>query len=171
MRIRYAVIADIVGSRDLPDRDRAQQIFLDVLARAGGREDDRFDAELLLEAITHLPRGDRWETLARSSLRSDLYETLADLTLAVTEEIGGAAGSAGGDGGPAEDGAASSGADEVSGPEEAERAVAAWEERHPVHTARVERLMEEVRAQLEHSPDAPRLSTLSVAVRALRDLV
>lgn len=35
MRIRYAVIADIVGSRDLPDRDRAQQIFLDVLARAG----------------------------------------------------------------------------------------------------------------------------------------
>ena len=49
--------------------------------------------------------------------------------------------------------------------------MAAWEERHPVHTARVERLMEEVRAQLEHSPDAPRLSTLSVAVRALRDLV
>lgn len=145
---------------------------------------DRFDAELLLEAITHLPRGDRWETLARSSLRSDLYETLADLTLAVTEEIGGAAadgggaadagdaaGSAGGVGGPADDGAASSGADEVPGPEEAGRAVAAWEERHPVHTARVERLMEEVREQLEHSPDAPRLSTLSVAVRALRDLV
>ena len=35
MVIRYAVIADIVGSRDLPDRARAQRIFVDVLARAG----------------------------------------------------------------------------------------------------------------------------------------
>ena len=35
MPIRYAVIADIVGSRDLPDRAQAQRTFTDVLARAG----------------------------------------------------------------------------------------------------------------------------------------
>ena len=35
MPICYAVIADIVGSRDLPDRAQAQRTFTDVLARAG----------------------------------------------------------------------------------------------------------------------------------------
>ncbi|MCZ0856546.1 SatD family protein [Actinomyces israelii] len=35
MLIRYAVIADIVGSRALPDRVQAQRTFTDVLVRAG----------------------------------------------------------------------------------------------------------------------------------------
>ena len=35
MVVRYAIIADIVGSRRLPDREAAQRIFLDVLVRAG----------------------------------------------------------------------------------------------------------------------------------------
>ena len=35
MLIQYAIIADIVGSRALPDRARAQQTFIDVLTRAG----------------------------------------------------------------------------------------------------------------------------------------
>ena len=35
MLIQYAIIADIVGSRALPDRAQAQQTFIDVLTRAG----------------------------------------------------------------------------------------------------------------------------------------
>ena len=35
MLIQYAIIADIVGSRALPDRARAQQTFIGVLTRAG----------------------------------------------------------------------------------------------------------------------------------------
>jgi glutamate dehydrogenase len=44
---------------------------------------DRFDVDALLERITHLPRGDRWQALARGSLRYDLYGALRGLTVAV----------------------------------------------------------------------------------------
>jgi glutamate dehydrogenase len=44
---------------------------------------DRFDVDALLERITKLPRGDRWQALARGSLRYDLYGALRALTVAV----------------------------------------------------------------------------------------
>ena len=47
---------------------------------------DRFDVDALLERITRLPRGDRWQALARGSLRYDLYGALRGLTVAVLTE-------------------------------------------------------------------------------------
>lgn len=44
---------------------------------------ERFGIDNLLFAITALPRDDRWDALARSSLRSDVYGALAGLTAKV----------------------------------------------------------------------------------------
>jgi glutamate dehydrogenase len=44
---------------------------------------ERFEVDRLLTRITALPRDDRWQALARSSLRYDLYSALAGLTAGV----------------------------------------------------------------------------------------
>jgi glutamate dehydrogenase len=41
---------------------------------------ERFRVDDLLTRISHLPRNDRWQTLARMALRYDLYAALAALT-------------------------------------------------------------------------------------------
>jgi len=41
---------------------------------------ERFDVDRLLVRISGLPRGDRWTSLARQALRSDLYSVIAELT-------------------------------------------------------------------------------------------
>ena len=41
---------------------------------------ERYEVDRMLSRITALPRGDRWSTLARAALRSDLYGALAGLT-------------------------------------------------------------------------------------------
>ncbi|MCW2723139.1 MAG: gdhB1 [Frankiales bacterium] len=41
---------------------------------------DRYEVDRMLNRITALPRTDRWQSLARSSLRYDLYAALAGLT-------------------------------------------------------------------------------------------
>jgi glutamate dehydrogenase len=41
---------------------------------------ERFDIDRLLVQISALPRGDRWTSLARQALRSDLYSVIAELT-------------------------------------------------------------------------------------------
>ncbi|ROO62167.1 glutamate dehydrogenase [Micromonospora sp. Llam0] len=44
---------------------------------------ERFRVDWLLSKISLLPRGDRWQTLARTALRYDLYAALAALTVEV----------------------------------------------------------------------------------------
>jgi glutamate dehydrogenase len=41
---------------------------------------ERFEIDRLLTLITALPQRDRWQSMARSALRSDLYAALADIT-------------------------------------------------------------------------------------------
>src|SRR4029453_11573061 len=53
------------------------------VARTAFTLSDRFDVDALLERITGLPRLDRWQALARGSLRYDLYGALRSLTVAV----------------------------------------------------------------------------------------
>ena len=49
----------------------------------------------MLDDIAALPRTDRWQSLARSALRDDLYSVLRDLTSAVlVTSAGGGAGAA-----------------------------------------------------------------------------
>lgn len=43
----------------------------------------RYRIEVMLADIAALPRADRWQSLARSALRDDLYSVLRDLTSAV----------------------------------------------------------------------------------------
>jgi len=49
---------------------------------------DRYDVDRLLSRITGLPRTDRWQALARSSLRYDLYAALAGITSDVLRGAG-----------------------------------------------------------------------------------
>ncbi|WP_229071258.1 NAD-glutamate dehydrogenase [Actinoplanes sp. DH11] len=46
---------------------------------------ERFGVDTLLSHISRLPRGDRWQTLARMALRYDLYAALAALTAEVLQ--------------------------------------------------------------------------------------
>ncbi|AGL20536.1 NAD-glutamate dehydrogenase [Actinoplanes sp. N902-109] len=46
---------------------------------------ERFNIDVLLSHISRLPRGDRWQTLARMALRYDLYSALAGLTAEVLQ--------------------------------------------------------------------------------------
>ncbi|MEV6596872.1 NAD-glutamate dehydrogenase [Actinoplanes sp. NPDC051346] len=46
---------------------------------------ERFQIDRLLSHISRLPRGDRWQTLARMALRYDLYAALAGLTAEVLQ--------------------------------------------------------------------------------------
>jgi glutamate dehydrogenase len=72
--------------------------MLDILetARATGHDaievakvyfviSERFQIDVLLSHISRLPRGDRWQTLARMALRYDLYAALAGLTAEVLQ--------------------------------------------------------------------------------------
>jgi glutamate dehydrogenase len=61
-------------STDRPPAEVAQVYF--VLS-------ERFQIDQLLSHISKLPRGDRWQTLARMALRYDLYGALAALTAEV----------------------------------------------------------------------------------------
>jgi glutamate dehydrogenase len=49
------------------------------------RVSERFAIDAMLHRITQLPRGDRWDALARGALRDDLYGVLKSLTLNVIE--------------------------------------------------------------------------------------
>jgi glutamate dehydrogenase len=46
---------------------------------------ERFQIDVMLSHISRLPRGDRWQTLARMALRYDLYAALAALTAEVLQ--------------------------------------------------------------------------------------
>ncbi|GGQ38613.1 NAD-glutamate dehydrogenase [Couchioplanes azureus] len=92
-------------SRGIPEdlaRSVARVVYgfglLDILetAKATGRDatevsgvyfvlSERFQIDRLLSHISRLPRGDRWQTLARMALRYDLYAALAGLTAEVLQ--------------------------------------------------------------------------------------
>ena len=53
---------------------------VDEVARVYFALSDRFEIDRVLTTISGLPRADRWQSLARSALRYDLYAALAGLT-------------------------------------------------------------------------------------------
>jgi glutamate dehydrogenase len=93
-----------------------------------------------LVRITGLPRDDRWSSLARHALRSDLYAVVAGLTARVIRST------------PAD-------------LPPVDR-LAMWEEAHAEGVARAKSTLAEIAAV-----DEPDLATLSVALRAMRNLV
>ena len=150
---QWAQLLDVYPLLDIARLDVQTECDLRESALIYFALSERFEADAILGAITRLPRTDRWETLARSSLRSDLYETIADLTVGVAADLA------------AKDRACPRTAADAAD------AVARWEASHPVHAQRIGRLMSEVEAELQDESKPPRLSALSVAVRGLRGLV
>ncbi|MBC7301723.1 MAG: NAD-glutamate dehydrogenase [Nocardia sp.] len=70
-------LLDIVDIADITDRDGAE---------VGGLYyalNEHLKIDWLLEAVSHLERGDRWHALARLALRDDMYGSLRSLTLDV----------------------------------------------------------------------------------------
>ena len=102
---------------------------------------DRYGADDLLERITKLPRGDRWQALARAALRDDLYSTIADMTVATLEATAGSSASA---------------PDRVS----------EWERRNADHLGRASKMFTEI-----NQLDQDDMASLSVALRLLRSIV
>ncbi len=72
---------DIVEVARRTDRDPA------LVARTYFTISERFEIDRFLTRITALPRTDRWSTLARSALRSDLYSAVAGLTAKVVRAM------------------------------------------------------------------------------------
>lgn len=103
---------------------------------------ERFGVDDLLERITKLPRGDRWQALARAALRDDLYSTVADMTVAALTATAGQAG------------------------ESPLKRVELWEEQNADNLERARVMFEDVN-KLEHED----MASLSVALRLLRSIV
>ena len=72
-------LLDVLTAAASTDRDPLE------VARVYFALSERFQIDQLLSHISRLPRGDRWQTLARMALRYDLYAALAALTVEVLE--------------------------------------------------------------------------------------
>ncbi|WP_346845906.1 NAD-glutamate dehydrogenase domain-containing protein [uncultured Rothia sp.] len=116
---------------------------------------ERFNASNTMIAITELPRVGRWESIARASLRSDLYETLVSLTLKVIEFA------------QEKDDAA------PDTFEQATRLVKTWEKDNPLLAPMIDRITEEISQYIDRYASGSRTAdsaTISVAVRTLREI-
>lgn len=116
---------------------------------------ERFNASNTMIAITELPRVGRWESIARASLRSDLYEALTALTcklIGFAEENGKAQ------------------------PEtfaQAMKLVREWEKVTPLQAPAIRRLTQEISEFINLYAAGSRRAdsaTISVAVRTLREI-
>ncbi|MFC4376943.1 NAD-glutamate dehydrogenase [Nocardia halotolerans] len=70
-------LLDVVDIADIAERDGAEVGSLYYALN------DHLKIDWLLEAVSHLERGDRWHALARLALRDDMYGSLRSLTLDV----------------------------------------------------------------------------------------
>jgi glutamate dehydrogenase len=101
---------------------------------------ERYDIDRTLVRITDLPRGDRWSTLARHALRSDLYAVVAGLTSRVLRST----------------------PHDLAPLQRLEQ----WEAVHEEGVNRARTTLDDIAAV-----ESPDLATLSVALRAMRNLV
>ncbi|GGN90889.1 glutamate dehydrogenase [Nocardia rhizosphaerihabitans] len=70
-------LLDVVDIADIADRDGSEVGALYYALN------EHLKIDWLLEAVSHLERGDRWHALARLALRDDMYGSLRSLTLDV----------------------------------------------------------------------------------------
>ena len=75
-----AAVLDLFSMLDVITIARLAITDPEPLARLYFALSERYEVDRMLSRISRLPRGDRWSTLARSALRSDLYGALAGLT-------------------------------------------------------------------------------------------
>ena len=137
---RAAAALDVFALLDITDICVRTQESAETVIPLYFTVSERYDIDRTLVRITELPRGDRWSTLARHALRSDLYAAVAGLTSRVLR-------STPHDLAPLE-------------------RLARWESDHAPGVARARTTLDELAAV-----ENPDLATLSVALRALRNLV
>ncbi|MCP3426446.1 NAD-glutamate dehydrogenase [Rothia sp. AR01] len=152
---RWASIWQSLSLLDVVEITRASGYSLREAALLYFAVYERFRVRNIALAITELPRTGRWDSIARSAQRADLYEATAELTLAIALDNDEAGVERGGD---------------VAG---AARALAKWEESHRVRMPAIRRLTEEMPEEIDAYASGARpvdLATLSVAVRTLREM-
>ncbi|GEO93140.1 NAD-glutamate dehydrogenase [Kocuria flava] len=132
-RLAHAT-GEAVAEDGTPDEERIKTI-----AKVYFRLYDRYRIESLLNRITALPQGTRWENLARMSMREDVYSTLVQL------------------------------ADQaLRAPGEDDRAkVEAWERANESRLVRLREVLAQIEEESTGEP-ATELASLSVALRTMR---
>ncbi len=78
--LHAAGLLDGFSLLDVCETARAAQVPAAQVAPLYFALSERFEVDRMLTRITELPRGDRWQSLARAALRYDLYAALAGLT-------------------------------------------------------------------------------------------
>jgi glutamate dehydrogenase len=78
-----AALLDVFSLLDIGEISRRTKEDPAVVGSVYFTVSERYEVDRFLGRITALPRADRWSSLARSALRSDLYGALASLTAKV----------------------------------------------------------------------------------------
>jgi glutamate dehydrogenase len=81
--LQAASLLDIYSLLDIAEISHDTGTTPDVVAPMYFMLSERFQVDTMLSMITRLPRDDRWDALARASLRYDLYSALEQLTVSV----------------------------------------------------------------------------------------
>ena len=80
LALTAAALLDVFSLLDIVEIAEAADRPAEQVASLYFTLSERFDIDRLLTLITALPQPDRWQSMARSALRSDLYAVLADIT-------------------------------------------------------------------------------------------
>ncbi len=83
LAMRSAALLDAFSLLDIVEIASARGVPANEVGPLYFALSERMQVDRLLMLITSLPRGDRWQSLARSALRYDLYSALAALTVDV----------------------------------------------------------------------------------------
>ncbi|WP_024804206.1 NAD-glutamate dehydrogenase domain-containing protein [Nocardia sp. BMG51109] len=126
-------LLDIIEAAHLDGTGRPEELAATYYALS-----DHLGIDVLLLAVSSLPRGDRWHALARLALREDLYRSLRTLTVDVARTV----------------------PDHRPGPA---GNIGAWEQRNRPLLERSRRTLAELRATETHN-----LAALSVAATHIR---
>lgn len=85
LALETASLLDAYGLLDVVEVARLTGTSALDVARLYFVLSERYEVDVMLSRITQLPRDDRWGSLARMALRSDLYGALSGLTRAVVD--------------------------------------------------------------------------------------
>ena len=80
LALTAATLLDVFSLLDIIEITEAADRPAEQVASLYFTLSERFDFDRILTLITALPQRDRWQSMARSALRSDLYAALADIT-------------------------------------------------------------------------------------------
>jgi glutamate dehydrogenase len=141
---RYAGLLDEFSLLDITETAARATADDDEVARLYFYLSERYSADAMLERISQLERGDRWQALARGAMREDLYAALQALTRSVLALPGGGS---------------------------VEERTAAWERENAGQLARTRRTIEEMEGleRVELAPLSVALRSLRSVIRAGSD--